>query len=229
MSKIVIIGNGIAGITAARHIRKKSAHEITVISAESEYFFSRTALMYVYMGHMKFKHLQPYENWFWQKNKIDLIHDKVAELRTSEKLLVMASGEQIIYDKLILALGSKPRTIPIKGRELSGVQSLYSKQDLERMFEQTKHIQQAVIIGGGLIGVEMAEMLHSKGIAVTMIVREKNYWDNVLPPEESVLVSKHILSRGIDLKLDCNSQSINGADHVESVTTTTGALLPAQL
>ena len=93
MSKIVIIGNGIAGITAARHIRKKSAHEITVISAESEYFFSRTALMYVYMGHMKFKHLQPYENWFWQKNKIDLIHDKVVELRTSEKLLVMASGE----------------------------------------------------------------------------------------------------------------------------------------
>ena len=70
MEKIVIIGNGIAGITAARHIRKASDSKITVISSESKYFFSRTALMYVYMGHMKFEHTQPYEDWFWRKNKI---------------------------------------------------------------------------------------------------------------------------------------------------------------
>uniref|UniRef100_UPI0026EE6B81 FAD-dependent oxidoreductase n=1 Tax=Mesonia mobilis TaxID=369791 RepID=UPI0026EE6B81 len=72
MSHVVIIGNGIAGITAARHIRKFSDKKITVISAETEYFFSRTALMYVFMGHMKFEHTQPYENWFWEKNRIEL-------------------------------------------------------------------------------------------------------------------------------------------------------------
>ena len=64
MSKIIIIGNGIAGITAARHIRKNSEHEIVVISGESKYFFSRTALMYVYMGHMRFEDIKPYEDWF---------------------------------------------------------------------------------------------------------------------------------------------------------------------
>ena len=72
MKHIVIIGNGISGVTAARHIRKQSNFKITIISAESEYFFSRTALMYVFMGHMKFEHTQPYENWFWKKNRIDL-------------------------------------------------------------------------------------------------------------------------------------------------------------
>lgn len=70
--KIVIIGNGAAGITTARYIRKMSDHEILVISSESEHFFSRTALMYIYMGHMKYEHTKPYEDWFWKKNRIDL-------------------------------------------------------------------------------------------------------------------------------------------------------------
>ena len=69
MENIVIIGNGISGVTLARHIRKQSNHNITIISSEADFFFSRTALMYVYMGHMKFEHTQPYENDFWKKTK----------------------------------------------------------------------------------------------------------------------------------------------------------------
>ena len=68
MDHIVIIGNGISGVTLARNIRKLSWKKITIISSESEYFYSRTALMYVFMGHMKFEHTQPYENGFWKKN-----------------------------------------------------------------------------------------------------------------------------------------------------------------
>ena len=68
MKHIAIIGNGIAGVTAARHIRKLSDDKITIISAEARHFFSRTALMYVYMGHMKWEHIKPYEDWFWEKN-----------------------------------------------------------------------------------------------------------------------------------------------------------------
>ena len=67
MEHIVIIGNGISGVTLARHIRKLSDKKITIISQESEYFFSRTALMYVFMGHMKFEHTQPYEPFFLEK------------------------------------------------------------------------------------------------------------------------------------------------------------------
>ena len=72
MSNIVIIGNGIAGITTARWVRKLSDHKITVISSETDHFFSRTALMYIYMGHMRYEDTKPYEDWFWTKNRIDL-------------------------------------------------------------------------------------------------------------------------------------------------------------
>ena len=74
METVVIIGNGISGVTAARHIRKLSDKRIIIISAETDYFFSRTALMYIYMGHMKLEHTQPYENWFWKKNRIELVN-----------------------------------------------------------------------------------------------------------------------------------------------------------
>ncbi len=218
---VVIIGNGISGITTARHIRKLSDHQITVISSESEYFFSRTALMYIYMGHMKFEHTQPYENWFWEKNKIDLVYDYVNIIKPEGQQLLLKSGKSISYDKLVIATGSKPRPLPTPGAELNGVQSMYSKQDLEQL-EDTKNIKNAVIIGGGLIGVELAEMLHSRGVHVTLAVREENYWNVVLPPEESEMVGKHIISRGIDLRLATTVETINGTDTVTSVTFGTG-------
>lgn len=228
MSKIVIIGNGIAGITAARLIRKNSDHEIVVISSESKYFFSRTAIMYVYMGHMKFAHTQPYENWFWHKNDIQLIQAHVRKLAPEKKELTLESGDLISYDKLILAMGSKPRAMPIDGHQLAGVQSLYSLQDLQLMEQNTAGVQQAVVIGGGLIGVEMAEMLHSRNIQVTMIVREDNFWNIVLPEDESSMVTSHILSRGIDLRLGRNVMKIVGVKHLEQVVLDDGAIIPCQ-
>ncbi|MCB0301408.1 MAG: NAD(P)/FAD-dependent oxidoreductase, partial [Calditrichaeota bacterium] len=72
MEHLVIIGNGISGVTTARHVRKRSDMRITIISAETDHFFSRTALMYIYMGHMKYEHTKPYEDWFWEKNRIEL-------------------------------------------------------------------------------------------------------------------------------------------------------------
>ena len=82
MQHIVIIGNGVSGVTLARHVRKLSDHKVSIISAETDYFFSRTALMYVYMGHMKFEHTQPYENWFWKKNRTDLVKGYIEKVDT---------------------------------------------------------------------------------------------------------------------------------------------------
>ena len=204
MLHTVIIGNGIAGTSAARWIRKLSDQKITIISSESKHFFSRTALMYIYMGHMRFEDTKPYEDWFWDKNRIDLIQDHVENINFDIHSLELQSGASIKYDNLILALGSKSNKFGWPGQDLNGVSGLYNLQDLESMERYSEGLERAVICGGGLIGIEMAEMFHSRHIPVTMLVRESSYWDNVLPPEESEMISQHIVKNGIDLKLNVN-------------------------
>lgn len=223
MEHIVIIGNGIAGVTAARHIRKLSDKKITIISAESEYFFSRTALMYVYMGHMKFEHTQPYENHFWKKNRIDLITGYVTRVNTREKLLQIDGAPNLHYDKLIIATGSKPNKFGWPGQDLDGVQGLYSKQDLELLEQNAPNnniCKRAVIIGGGLIGIELAEMLRTRDIPVTFLVREDSFWNSILPSGESEMINEHIREHHIDLRLGVSLKEIkpdvNGK--VKSVT-----------
>ncbi|TQO39381.1 pyridine nucleotide-disulfide oxidoreductase [Arenibacter algicola] len=231
MEHIVIIGNGISGITAARHIRKLSDKKITIISAESEYFFSRTALMYVYMGHMKFEHTQPYENWFWKKNRLDLVNGYVSKVDTANKTLILKSAKEIKYDKLIIATGSKPNKFGWPGQDLKGVQGLYSKQDLELLeanAPNNKVCKRAVIVGGGLIGIELAEMLRSRDIPVTFLVRESSFWNGVLSEGESQMINEHILEHHIDLKLDTNLKEIISDENgwAKAVVTDKGETIP---
>ena len=206
--RIAIIGNGISGITAARFIRKMSDHQITVISAESDYFFSRTALMYIYMGHMRLKDTQPYEDWFWAKNRIDLKKAWVEKVSHAEKTLHFKGGEQMSYDKLIIATGSSPNKFGWPGQDLDRVHGLYTLQDLEAMEKCSKGLERAVIVGGGLIGIEMAEMFHSRHIPVTFLVRENSFWNMVLPAQESNMINRHILENGIDLRLETELKEI---------------------
>tara|TARA_R110002012_G_scaffold128091_2_gene280334 strand:- start:90 stop:1439 length:1350 start_codon:yes stop_codon:yes gene_type:complete len=223
MEHIVIIGNGIAGITAARHIRKLSDKKITVVSVESKYFFSRTALMYVYMGHMKFEHTQPYENHFWKKNRIELVEGYVSHVNTQEKIVQIDGAPDLNYDKLVIATGSKPNKFGWPGQDLDGVQGLYSKQDLELLEENApnnKVCKRAVIVGGGLIGIELAEMLRTRNIPVTFLVREDSFWNGVLPKGESEMINEHIREHHIDLRLGASLKEINSDEHgkVKSVT-----------
>lgn len=208
MENIVIIGNGISGVTLALHIRKQSDHKISIISSETEFFFSRTALMYVYMGHLKFEHTQSYENDFWKKNNIELIHKSVNEVFPKERALLLSDNSTIRFDKLVIATGSKSNKFGWQGQDLKGVMGLYHKQDLETLEAFSPTCKRAVIVGGGLIGIELAEMLRSRNIPVTFLVREKSFWDGVLPFGESQMINRHILEHHIDLRLETNLAEI---------------------
>lgn len=221
---IAIIGNGISGITAARFIRKLSDHKITVISAETDHFFSRTALMYIYMGHMRYEDTKPYEDWFWEKNRIELKRGYVEQIDTKGKKLTFKAGDTLSYDKLILATGSKPNKFGWPGQDLKRVHGLYSYQDLEAMEKYSDGLKRAVVVGGGLIGLEMAEMFHSRHIPVTILVREKSYWNGVMPPEESEMINREIYRHKIDLQLSEELDEIidNGQGEACAVVTKSG-------
>ena len=211
MEHIVIIGNGISGVTTARHIRKLSDKKITIISAETEHFFSRTALMYVYMGHMKFEHTKPYEDWFWKKNRIDLKFGFVSSIETKSKTIYFENHDSLQYDKLVIATGSKSNKFGWSGQDLKGVQGLYHKQDLDNLevyAPNNKICKRAVIVGGGLIGIELAEMLNTRNIPVTFLVRESSFWNGVLPKGESEMINRHIKNHHIDLRLSTNLKEI---------------------
>lgn len=219
--KIVIIGNGIAGTNAARFIRKRSDHQITMISDESWQPFSRTALMYIYMGHLKQEHTYLYEDWFWAKNRILRILARVQRIDVGAKKVALDNGVSLDYDKLIIATGSVSNKFGWPGEDLEGVRGLYHLQDLQVLEQYSQGLNRAVIVGGGLIGIEMAEMFRSRQIPVTFLVREKSFWDGVLPPEESAMVNREIRSHGIDLRLETELKEIagDGTGQVRSVKT----------
>lgn len=234
MNNIVIIGNGIAGITAARNVRKlDSEARITVISAETEHFFSRTALMYIFMGHMRFEDTKPYEDRFWKKNRIDLVRGYVNGIDFDAQSLNFEDGTKMNYDKLVLATGSTPNKFGWPGQDLKGVQSLYSYQDLELLEKNTSKtkVNQAVIVGGGLIGIELAEMLLYKDIKVTFLVRETSFWGDVLPSEEGKMIANHMIKdHHVDLRLEEELDEIipdeNG--RVKEIITKNGETIPCE-
>jgi len=222
--KVIIIGNGIAGITCARHIRKHINFDITVISSESKYFYSRTALMYIYMGHMKQEHTKPYEDFFWEKNRINLLQAHVQQISSAENNVQLSDGTKLDYDFLVIATGSKSNKFGWPGQDLQGVQGLYNLQDLQTMEQHTKDIKHALVVGGGLIGIETVEMLLSRNIKVSFLIREKSFWDTILPKEESEMINKIILHHKVDLQLATELKEIknNNTAKVKSVITSKG-------
>jgi NAD(P)H-nitrite reductase large subunit len=232
MTHVAIIGNGITGITAARTLREREpTWMITVISGESAHHYSRPALMYIYMGHMRYQDCKPYEDDLWLRENITLVRDWVVNIDAEHSTLALRHGGPIVYDKLLIATGSKSNKFGWPGQDLPGVQGLYDLMDLNALYESSRSARHATIVGGGLIGIELAEMLHSRNIHVTLLVREKSYWNNILPPGESQLVNAHILEHGLDLRLETELEEIlAGPDgRVAKVRTRDGTEIDTQI
>ncbi len=226
---VVIVGNGAAGVAAALRLRRNDPHcRITMISGESTYHYSRPALMYIYMGHMRYRDTRPYPDSLWQEQRIELVRDWVTHIDVDTRQLELYRGEGMSWDRLLLATGSTPNRFGWPGQDLHGVQGLWGLPDLHKLERNTVGVKRAVVVGGGLIGIELAEMLHFQGIHVTFLVRESSYWNRVLPPEESTMVNEVIRASGMDLRLDTELKEIldDGRGHVRAVRTHLGEEIP---
>ncbi|MBM3261852.1 MAG: FAD-dependent oxidoreductase [candidate division Zixibacteria bacterium] len=222
---VAIVGNGVTGVTAATRIRQKQpTWKISLISGESTHHYSRPALMYIFMGHMMYRHTKPFEDAFWEEQRLELIRDWVTGIDTPGKRLMLYKRQSLAYDRLLIATGSKPNRIGCVAEHLAGVQGLYGLPDLQTLYENVKHTRRAVITGGGLIGIELAEMLHGRGIEVTLLIKESSYWNRILPPEESAMVSRIIEEQGIRLIGNTRLREIldNGSGRVGGVLTDAG-------
>ncbi|MDO7852530.1 NAD(P)/FAD-dependent oxidoreductase [Hymenobacter convexus] len=228
---LVIIGNGITGVTCALTVRRlRPDARITLVSAESAYHYARTALMYVYMGHLRPQDIKPYEDWFWAENRLALVHATATALNTAKNLLVLDNGTTLAYDQLLLATGSESQRFGWPGQHLAGVQGLYGLPDLEAMTRDTHGIARGVVVGGGLIGVELAEMLHSRGIEPVVLVRDGHYWASVLPPEEANLVHQQFAQNRVEVHYHTQLREILGdaQGRVRAVVTTKGEEIACQ-
>lgn len=228
---IAIIGNGITGVTAALCIRAEQPDwRITLISGESKHHYSRPALMYLFMGHMNFRDTKPFEDHVWERERIELLRAWVTAIDFERKELHLHKQGSLPYDRLLIATGSKSNKFGWPGQDLLGVQGLWDLMDLKALEDRMPKIRHAVLVGGGLIGVELAEMLHSRQVPVTFLVREQAYWDRVLPKEEAEMVTRVVREAGIDLRLQTELKAIedDGQGEVGAVMTNHGERILCQ-
>jgi NAD(P)H-nitrite reductase large subunit len=179
---------------------------------------------------MRYEDTKPYEDWFWDKNRIKLVKGHVTSVDINKKHVRLETGSSIAYSTLVIASGSTSNKPDFKGIDLKGVQGLYGMHDLELMQQNTKGIKRGVVVGGGLIGIEMAEMLLSQNIHASFLVRENLFWNNVLPTEEARVVTRHIQEHHVDLQLATELKEIKGdsAGKVTSVITNKGDEIECQ-
>ncbi len=230
----VIIGNGVAGVTAALKLRERDPDaEISIISGESDYFFSRTALMYAYMDQMDLAALEPFERKVYTKQNIRLIKDWVTDLDAKSQTLKLKAGSTVKYDKLLLATGSTANPVSWPGSEnvKEGFVNFVSLQDLQACERLTPSTRHAVVVGGGLIGIELVECLRHHGVGVTFLVREPWYWPVALDQQEATMIAEHIRGHGVDLRIKDEIERVaaDSTGRISSATTKSGEKIECQM
>jgi NADPH-dependent 2,4-dienoyl-CoA reductase/sulfur reductase-like enzyme len=205
----VIIGNGVCGMEAALALRRRDGGaRISLVSDEHDHFFSRPALMYVLCGQLRLQDTEPYDRGLYERMGFERVRRRVQRLDAAAKALHFEDGSNVAYDKLLIAAGSKGRPAPWPGADGPGVHYFVTLCDLEGLDRSARKGGRAVVIGGGLIGVEVAEILHDRGLHVTFVVRENWYFPLALDSRESALVAEHMGEVGIDVRLGVNVSEV---------------------
>jgi len=231
--KLVLVGNGLAGMRCLEDLldMAPNRYEITVIGEEPWGNYNRIMLSPVLSGDKTIEDIMLHSHAWYSEKGIRLIADDPAiKIDRPRKQVHTQKGMVVNYDRLILATGSKPFIPPIAGTDLKGVMSFRDIYDVNQMLEYSKNKKNAVVIGGGLLGLEAAYGLKRRGMNVTVLHLMDRIMDRQLDSRASQMLRHSIEEKGIKIITEANTEALLGVDgHVNQIRLKDGTLLDADL
>ena len=230
--KLVVIGNGMAAGRVLDELFEKSSDkfDVVVFGAEPRVNYNRIMLSPVLSGEKSFTDIVIHDEAWYETNKVTLRRgETVVAIDRSARLVRTADGAVEAYDKLVVATGSMPIIIPVPGHNLPGVVTFRDLDDVDAMLKAASGGGRAVVIGGGLLGLEAAAGLASKGMKVSVVHLMPTLMERQLDPNAGYLLQRAIETRGIEVVTAANTRSIIGDERVTGVALDDGRMLPADL
>ena len=230
--KLILVGNGMAGVRTIEEIFKVSADEfeITIFGSEPHPNYNRILLSKVLQGDTKVTDIT-LNDWNWYKeNDITLYTgETVISVDAENKTVKTDSGRTQAYDELILATGSQPFMLPIPGADKQGVTAFRDINDTDIMLDASKKYKKAAVIGGGLLGLEAARGLLNLGMDVSVIHLASYLMERQLDPTAANMLQKELEKQGMKFYLEKQTNSIVGNDRVEGLEFKDGSSLETDL
>lgn len=230
--RLVVIGNGMAPGRALEILLEMAPdqYEITIFNAEPRVNYDRIMLSPVLSGEKSFADIVIHDDDWYAKHNITLHKgDPVLYIDRSDKFVVSRKGVSAHYDQLLIATGSSPIVIPVPGHNLKGVLTYRDLEDVEQMLEAAKSQKHAVVIGGGLLGLEAAAGLQLQGMTVTVLHLMPTLMERQLDPAAGHLLKSAIKARGINVITNANTTKITGTQKVEAVHLDDGTVIKADI
>ncbi len=229
--KYIIIGNGVAGTSAASQIRKiDRSGEITILTDESYPFYSRIRLIDYLAGEVGEKGLIIHEDIWYKKNNLNLLlNTRVSEIDNNKKQIITEKGEVLEYGKLLLATGGISFIPPIKGSDKKGVFTLRSLRDAREIIEYAGAIKKILLIGGGVLGLEAGNSLRKTGHEVTVVEFSHRLLPRQMDTEGSEILKDQLDSMGFTFYLGAKSREILGDDKVQGILLEDGTKIDCEL
>ncbi|MEO5934077.1 MAG: FAD-dependent oxidoreductase [Duganella sp.] len=229
---LVVIGNGMAGMRTVEELHKldPDMYEITVFGAEPHGNYNRILLSPVLAGEKTMDDIMlNTREWYVQHGITLHAGDPVEHIDRRKRIVRARSGLEVRYDRLLIATGSKPFIIPVPGHQLPGVLAFRDIQDVESMLEAARNHKHAVVIGGGLLGLEAANGLQRQGMLVTVVHVTDALMNQQLDKPAAQLLQKALEDKGLTFMLNAQTAEIVGTDRATAVRFKDGSEIPADL
>ncbi|MGQ0528995.1 MAG: NAD(P)/FAD-dependent oxidoreductase [Panacagrimonas sp.] len=230
--RLVVIGNGMAGIRTVEEVLKLAPDRfhITVFGAEPHGNYNRILLSPVLAGEKKFEDIVTHPREWYAQNGISLhAGDPVVSIDRKRRVVKSRDGLEVPYDRLLLATGSKPFVIPVPGHQLPGVIAFRDINDVELMLAAARDHRRAVVIGGGLLGLEAANGLMRQGMDVTVVHVTDTLMERQLDKPAAGLLKTALEKRGLRFLLEANTAEIVGTERVTALRFKDGSEIEADL